>query len=138
MLGCQDFGLKVFDQFYFSRTRRSLEYYYAQANVSNDEESLSQDQTNYFGNYAMIGSEANSSGSNWSPKTKLDHYLDPSGKIAQISVASLKFMVMMQICKDNQKWFAVEDVPCDVFSLPFGGCACARVCVSFKIARYYD
>ena len=52
----------------------------------------------------MIGSEANSSGSNWSPKTKLDHYLDSSGKIAQISVASLKFMVMMQICKDKQIW----------------------------------
>lgn len=29
-------------------------------------------------------------------------------------------------------------VPCDVFSLPFGGYARARVCVSFKIARYYD
>ena len=52
----------------------------------------------------MIGSEANSSGSNWSPKTKLDHYLDPSGKIGQVSVASLKFMIMMQICKDNQTW----------------------------------
>ena len=52
----------------------------------------------------MIGSEANSSGSNWSPKTKLDHYLDSSGKISQISVASLKFMVMMQICKENQSW----------------------------------
>ena len=103
-LGCQDFGLKVFDQFYFSRTRRSLEHYYAQANVDNGEDNLSQDQINCFGNYAMIGSEANSSGSNWSPKTKIDHYLDDSKKIAQISVASLKFMIMMQICKDNQKW----------------------------------
>jgi hypothetical protein len=50
----------------------------------------------------MIGSEANSSGSNWSPKTKLDHYLDASGKIKQVSVASIKFMIMMQKCKDNQ------------------------------------
>ncbi len=50
----------------------------------------------------MIGSEMNSSGSNWSPKTKLDHYLDSSGKIKQISVASIKFMIMMQISKDNQ------------------------------------
>ena len=50
----------------------------------------------------MIGSEANSSGSNWSPKAKLNHYLDTSGKIKQISVASIKFMVMMQKCKDNQ------------------------------------
>ena len=51
----------------------------------------------------MIGSEANSAGSNQSPKTKLDHYLDFSGKINQISVASLKFMVMMQMCKDADK-----------------------------------
>ena len=50
----------------------------------------------------MIGSEANSSGSNWSPKTKLDHYLDPAGKIRQVSVASIKFMIMMQRCKDKQ------------------------------------
>jgi hypothetical protein len=49
----------------------------------------------------MIGSDANSYGSNWSPKTKLDHYLDTSGKIVQVSVASLKFRIMMQICKDN-------------------------------------
>ena len=52
----------------------------------------------------MIGSQANSSGSNWSPKTKLDHYLDSSGKISQISVASLKFMIMMQMCRDEEKW----------------------------------
>lgn len=52
----------------------------------------------------MIGSAANSSGSNWSPRTKLDHYLDPFGKIRQISVASLKFMIMMQMCRDHQTW----------------------------------
>ena len=56
----------------------------------------------------MIGSEANSSGSNWSPKTKLDHYLDSSGKICQISVASLKFMAMMQSCKDKNEWMFAE------------------------------
>ena len=56
----------------------------------------------------MIGSEANSSGSNWSPKTKLDHYLDSSGKISQISVASLKFMIMLQMCKDSAKWDFVD------------------------------
>ena len=50
----------------------------------------------------MIGSEANSSGSNWSPKAKLDHYLDSSGKIKHVSVASIKFMIMMQVCKNNQ------------------------------------
>ena len=103
-LGCGDFGLKVFDQFYFSRTRRSLEHYYPQAMAKEENGTLNQNQINCLGNYAMIGSEANSSGSNWSPKTKLDHYLDSSGKISQISVASLKFMIMMQICKDNLKW----------------------------------
>lgn len=103
-LGCGDFGLKVFDQFYFSRTRRSLEHYYPQATATGEEGTPDQNQINCFGNYAMIGSEANSSGSNWSPKTKLDHYLDSSGKISRISVASLKFMIMMQVCKDNQTW----------------------------------
>ena len=103
-LGCNDFGLNVFDQFYFSRTRRSLEHYYPQATATGENETLNQDQINCLGNYAMIGSEANSSGSNWSPRTKLDHYLDSSGKISQISVASLKFMIMMKICKDKEVW----------------------------------
>lgn len=100
-LGCGDFGLKVFEQFYFSRTRRSLEHYYPQANADGIEKRPTQVQINCLGNYAMIGSEVNSSGNNWSPKTKLDHYLDSSGKIRQISVASIKFMIMMQKCKDN-------------------------------------
>lgn len=100
-LGCGDFGLKVFEQFYFSRTRRSLEHYYPQANVNRADSAANEEQINCLGNYAMIGSEANSSGSNWSPKTKLDHYLDASGKIKQASVASIKFMIMMQKCKDN-------------------------------------
>lgn len=102
-LGCSDFGLKVFDMFYFSRTRRSLEHYFPQANAGKDEDLLDDNQINCLGNYAMIGSEANSSGSNWSPKVKLDHYLDSSGKIKQVSVASLKFMIMMQVCRDNEK-----------------------------------
>jgi uncharacterized protein with ParB-like and HNH nuclease domain len=101
-LGCSDFGLKVFEQFYFSRTRRSLEHYYPQANANGENGAPNQEQINCLGNYAMIGSEANSSGSNWSPKAKLDHYLDTSGKIKQVSVASIKFMIMMQKCKDNQ------------------------------------
>ena len=100
-LGCDDFGLNAFEQFYFSRTRRSLEHYYPQANATGENEALTEEQINCFGNYAMIGSEANSSGSNWSPKAKLDHYLDSSGKIKQVSVASIKFMIMMQMCKDN-------------------------------------
>lgn len=102
ILGCGDFGLKLFEQFYFSRTRRSLEHYYPQANANGENGAPNEEQINCLGNYAMIGSEANSSGSNWSPKTKLDHYLDASGKIKQVSVASIKFMIMMQKCKENQ------------------------------------
>jgi len=101
-LGCGDFGLKVFEQFYFSRTRRSLEHYYPQADSNGGNGAVNAEQKNCLGNYAMIGSEINSSGSNWTPKTKLDHYLDASGKIKQVSVASIKFMIMMQKCKDNQ------------------------------------
>ncbi|MBV5284427.1 MAG: DUF262 domain-containing protein [Paludibacter sp.] len=101
-LGCSDFGLKVFEQFYFSRTRRSLEHYFPTANATGIDGAPNLEQINCLGNYAMIGSEANSSGSNWSPKTKLDHYLDASGKIKLVSVASIKFMIMMQKCKDNQ------------------------------------
>lgn len=101
-LGCSDFGLETFEQFFFSRTRRSLEHYYPQANATGEPGSLNQDQINCLGNYAMIGSGANSSGSNWTPETKRNHYLDP--KISRISIASLKFMVMLQICKDKEKW----------------------------------
>jgi len=101
-LGCSDFELKVFEQFYFSRTRRSLEHFFPQADANGENDIPSQEQINCFGNYAMIGSEANSSGSNWRPQSKLNHYLDNSGKIKLISVASLKFMIMMQKCKDNQ------------------------------------
>ena len=104
-LGCSDFDLKTFNDFYFSRTRKSLEHYYPQAKAVNDEEcteeNLSVSQINCFGNFAMIGAEANSSGSNWDPKTKLDHYTD--GKSDPISVASLKFKIMMQMCRDNEK-----------------------------------
>ena len=108
VLGCGDFGLKLFDQFYFSRTRKSLEHYYPQNQATGKDGALNEDQINCFGNFAMIGAEANSSGSNWSPHTKLDHYLDSSMKIRQVSVASLKFMIMMQMCKDNGKWDSEE------------------------------
>jgi len=101
-LGCSDFGLKIFEQFCFSRTRRSLEHYYPTALAKGENGTPNSLQINCLGNFAMIGSEANSSGSNWTPKTKLDHYLDASGKIKQVSVASIKLMSMMQKCKDNQ------------------------------------
>ncbi|MCX8518991.1 MAG: DUF1524 domain-containing protein, partial [Methylophilaceae bacterium] len=102
-LGCSDFGLEVFEQFYFSRTRRSLEHYYPQANVDEKNGTPTDEQINCLGNYAMIGSEANSSGSNWTPKAKQTRYLDSSGKIKRVSVASIKFMIMMQKCKDNER-----------------------------------
>lgn len=99
-LGCSDFELDPFNNFYFSRTRKSLEHYYPQAKAGVGK-ALSTDEINCFGNFAMIGAEANSSGSNWDPKTKLDHYSDR--KSDQISVASLKFKIMMQKCQDNHK-----------------------------------
>lgn len=99
-LGCNDFGLKLFEQFYFSRTRRSLEHFFPTAKATGEDGKPTQDQINCLGNYAMIGSEINSSGNSWDPNAKLSHYLD-NGKIRQISVASIKFMIMMQKCKDN-------------------------------------
>lgn len=104
-LGCSDFGLDFFDNFYFSRTRKSLEHFYPQAKAVKDQHkndnNISKSEINCFGNFAMIGAEANSSGSNWNPETKLKHYLD--GKSDPVSVASLKFRIMMQICQDNAK-----------------------------------
>ena len=97
-LGCNDFGLDFFDNFYFTRTRKSLEHFYPQANAG-EGKPLSADDINCFGNFAMIGSEANSSGSNLNPQNKLDRYSD--GKTDQVSVASLKFKIMMQKCLYN-------------------------------------
>lgn len=97
-LGCSDFELDPFNNFYFSRTRKSLEHFYPQAKAG-EGKPISSDAINCFGNFAMIGAEANSSGSNWDPKTKLDHYIDR--KSDQVSVASLKFRIMMQMCQDN-------------------------------------
>ena len=99
-LGCSDFEMDPFNTFYFSRTRKSLEHFYPQAKAG-DGKVMSPEDINCFGNFAMIGAEANSSGSNWNPRTKLDHYCDD--KADQISVASLKFKIMMQVCLDNYK-----------------------------------
>ncbi len=102
-LGCSDynFQLDVFKGFYFSRTRKSLEHFFAQANVK-ETETPTKEQINCFGNFAMISNEANSSGSNWSTTEKCSRYLDSSKKIHPVSVASLKLRIMMQKCKDNQ------------------------------------
>ena len=58
-----------FDNFYFSRTRKSLEHYYPQSKAGEDKV-FSDNDINCFGNFAMISTDANSSGSNWDPKTK--------------------------------------------------------------------
>lgn len=97
-LGCSDFELDPFDNFYFSRTRKSLEHYYPQAKAG-ENRPLSDTDINRFGNFAMISADANSSGSNWDPKTKLDHYSDK--KADPIGVGSLKFKIMMRVCSDN-------------------------------------
>ncbi len=97
-LGCCDFELEPFKNFYFSRTRKSLEHYYPQAKAG-DNRSISSVDINCFGNFAMIGSDANSSGSDWNPIEKRNRYLD--SKLNQVSVASLKFRIMLQICQDN-------------------------------------
>lgn len=97
-LGCSDFGLDAFKSFYFSRTRKSLEHYYPQAKAG-DNMPISTHDINCYGNFAMIGSDANSSGSNWNPIDKKNRYLDT--KSNQVSVASLKFRIMLQICQDN-------------------------------------
>lgn len=68
-LGCSDFELEVFNNFYFSRTRKSLEHYYPQAKAGSDKP-ISSEDINCFGNFAMIGSDANSSGSDWNPIDK--------------------------------------------------------------------
>jgi len=97
-LGCSDFELDPFNNFYFSRTRKSLEHYYPQAKAGDDLPIHTKD-INCFGNFAMIGSDANSSGSNWNPIDKKNRYLDT--KSNPVSVASLKFRIMLQICQDN-------------------------------------
>ena len=112
-LGCSDFELEPFKNFYFSRTRKSLEHYYPQAKAGDYMPIKSQD-INCFGNFAMIGSDANSSGSNWNPIDKKNRYLDT--KSNQISVASLKFRIMLQICQDNYD-AGVKD---DNLKRPFG------------------
>lgn len=98
VLGCSDFGLAPFDNFYFSRTRKSLEHFYPQAKAG-EGKPISTDGINCFGNFAMIGADANSSGSNWNPLAKVNHYLD--SKSNPVSVASLKFLIMLKICQDN-------------------------------------
>lgn len=108
VMGCSDFSLDPFDDFYFSRTRKSLEHYYPQANAG-EGKPLSDAEVNCFGNFAMIGSGVNSSGSNHSPLTKFIKYTDV--KADPVSVASLKFRIMMQCCKDNEIKMYNKELP---------------------------
>ena len=105
-LGCNRFDdQKVLNDFYFSSSRSSLEHFYPQSTADGECEHLNQDQINCFGNFAMISPSANSMGSNWDPATKIVHYMkDASGKINRVGVSSLKLWVMMQMCKDRNKW----------------------------------
>lgn len=100
LLGCSDFGLNAFNDFYFSRTRRSLEHYFPQALAEGDHPLINKNEINCFGNYAMIGAAINSSGSDQLPIAKLDVYLR-DGKEPKLGAASLKFRIMMQVCQDN-------------------------------------
>ena len=112
-LGCGDFELEVFNNFNFSRTRKSLEHYYPQAKAGSDKP-ISSEEINCFGNFAMIGSEANSSGSDWNPIDKKNRYLD--SKSNQVSTASLKFRIMLQMCQDNYD----EGIKNEKIKRPFG------------------
>ncbi len=104
--GCEGLEFSYFDGFYFSRTRNSLEHYLPQER-SNDNINIDPDYydiiINCLGNYAMIGSEANSSGSNFKPIDKLKRYHDKNHKYS-VSTSSLKFMIMMKICENARGW----------------------------------
>ena len=100
IIGCDNFDLTIFKQFYFSRTRRSLEHFYPQAKATGGRDNLEENEINCLGNYAMIGKEMNSSGSALWPKDKLNRY-KPDGKDIPFSVASLKFIIMMKVCEKN-------------------------------------
>ena len=117
-LGCSDFELELFKNFYFSRTRKSLEHYYPQAKAG-DNMLINLQDINCFGNFAMIGSDANSSGSNWNPIDKKNRYLDT--KSNQVSVASLKFRIMLQICQDNYDAGIKDDTLKRSFGLEWNG-----------------
>ena len=84
----------------YARYKRgaAYEHYYPQAKAGEDKP-ITSEEINCFGNFAMIGSDANSSGSNWNPIDKKNRYLD--SKSNQVSVASLKFRIMLQMCQDN-------------------------------------
>lgn len=104
LLGCSDFELDAFDRFYFSRTRKSLEHFYprskATPNDHPEDGKLSEAEINRFGNFAMIGAQINSAGQDLDPVNKVIRYTD--SKADKVSVASLKFLIMMQKVRDNR------------------------------------
>lgn len=123
-LGCEKFDRDVFNHFYFSRARGSLEHFYPQAAVRTGRDTdMDEAKINCLGNYAMISGKANSSGSDWDPQTKLLHYLDRSKKISPVGTASLKFRIMMKICEDQKKWGweEIQDHQKKMLTILFGG-----------------
>ena len=55
-LGCNDFGLDTFDDFYFSRTRKSLEHYYPQAKAG-ENMPITAEEINCFGNFVFLAAK---------------------------------------------------------------------------------
>lgn len=103
-LGCGDFGLDIFKNFYFSRTRTSLEHYFPQNLATGEDEVPDQNEINCFGNFAMIGSSANSTGSDWDPVQKIQFYLHGRRRVNPVGVVTLKFRIMFQRCGDINHW----------------------------------
>lgn len=101
--GCAGLEWSYFDGFYFSRTRNSLEHFLPQENSNNNTDPDYDILINCLGNYAMIGSEANSSGSNFDPADKLKRYHDKNHKFS-VSTSSLKFIIMMKKCENDNDW----------------------------------
>jgi hypothetical protein len=109
-LGCvvdpgnsDDFGLDFFDDFYFSRTRNSLEHYYPTTLANGETGALTPKQINCLGNYAYISGQANSSGSGFEPHYKLSKYYQKRLDKKQVGVASIKFRIMLWNCQKNQE-----------------------------------
>ncbi len=99
VFGCEKLNFSNFEGFYFSSTRGSLEHYLPQ--TYDDLQDPKYDiHINCLGNYAMIGSEANSSGSNCDPLLKVEIY----NKHYSVSTSSLKFIIMMKICENARGW----------------------------------
>ena len=91
-----------FRNHYFSSTRDSLEHYCPQEFVENG--SANYEDVNCFGNYAYINRDKNSDARDAAPEYKLNKYWQDMKNPPIQSVGSLKFMLMMRVCADNNEW----------------------------------